>query len=142
MATNSHRGLNLSKSCVGCIFEFLISATLYLQPTTSAVSLDALCGKIPTAGARLGRSTKIPLQVLLLYQSIFLRRITDFSLSSLFLIRTWIPSDQTPPDATCFVRGRHRAQEKGAIAAAAQNMRHQVQSRLDYVFQSNFASCT
>jgi hypothetical protein len=35
-----HRGLNLSKSCVACTFEFQISATPYLKLTTSSIPLS------------------------------------------------------------------------------------------------------
>jgi hypothetical protein len=41
----------VSKACVTCTFEFLISATPYLQPTTSGVSLGGLDGKTLTASA-------------------------------------------------------------------------------------------
>jgi hypothetical protein len=36
---DAHRGPNLSKPCVACTFEFLISASPYLKLTTSGISL-------------------------------------------------------------------------------------------------------
>jgi hypothetical protein len=36
----AHRGPNLSKPCVACTFEFLISVTPYLKLTTSGIPLD------------------------------------------------------------------------------------------------------
>jgi len=55
----AHCGPNLSKPCVACTFEFLISASPYLKLTTSGVSLGGQPVKQRQLACQVGGASKI-----------------------------------------------------------------------------------